>query len=110
MVSSQGEADMYYEHVMGRYTLVKNMLMNGDCAVYKQDDGEHFLYADCEGQWCVGDVAGSNLCFLYQPCDCDDHHPSPHKTFPWLYIVIRKKGIGLRMSPSESFLATEIDF
>ena len=81
---------MYYELLMGRYTLVRNMLINGDCAVYKQDDGEHYLYTNCEGQWCVGGVAGSGMCLLYQ--HCDDPHPSPHKTVPWLYSDLEEEG------------------
>jgi len=103
MVSSQCEAAMYYEYVMGRYTLVKNMVMNGDCAVYKQDEGDHFLYANCEGQWCVGEVAGSSMCVLFQPCDGDDLYPSPHKTVPWLYSDLEEMGwvedVTLRVFP-----------
>jgi hypothetical protein len=61
---------------MGRYTLVKNMVMFGGIPVYKQDVGDA-MYRDEGGSWCVGDVAGDTMCYLRKPTEMEVF-PSPH--------------------------------
>ena len=86
MVSSQGRAVKVHSYVMGRYTLVKNMVMFGGIPVYKQDVGDAYLYRDEGGSWCVGDVAGDTMCYLRQPTEMEVF-PSPHKTNAWIFKI-----------------------
>ena len=64
MVSSEGNAKEYQCCCMGRYILVRDIVMRkGDESryVYKKDDGKRsrFMYS-YDGYWIVGEVAGDD--------------------------------------------------
>ena len=64
MVSSEGNAKEYQCCYMGRYILVRDIVMRkGDESryVYKKDDGKRsrFMYS-YDGYWIVGEVAGDD--------------------------------------------------
>ena len=84
MVSSHGEAVMYQGNVMGRYTLVHNIVMHDNIPVYKHDEKDFYLYTIKSGDWCVGSVAGSTKTFLHQPSG-GSFPPSPPKTVTWKF-------------------------
>ena len=87
MVSSEGNAKVYQDHCLGRYTLVGNFVMRqGDeiTCVYKQEKGTRFLY-NCDGDWAVSHIAGSDNCYLYQHNGNDETYYSPSKINPWEY-------------------------
>jgi len=96
MISSDGKARESHNKTMGRYTLVKDICtmikMNGKevgrSFVYKHDEGNKYLYSNEKGEWCVGSVAGSNDCILYQPNPDNNavSNHSPSKTIPWKYF------------------------
>merc|ERR1719483_240275 len=77
MVSSGGEAAKKKSTTMGRYTLCWNIVMYDGLPVYKQDDGDNYLYINKSGNWCVGSVAGHTTCKIFQ---FSKNSPSPDKT------------------------------
>jgi len=87
MVTSKGKAREENGHCMGRYTLVRNIVMHHSgrkemTPVYKKDES-HFLYLNSGGQWCVGDTVGKLESQLVQTFDGFSLLPS--KTSPWNY-------------------------
>ena len=56
-ISSEGDAAKNQNICMGRYTLVKNIVMHDDSPVYKHDKQEMYLYR-CKSGWCVNTTAG----------------------------------------------------
>ena len=69
---------------MGKYTLMKSIVMHDWCPVYKHEVNNLYLYTNRDGLWCVSDTAGYDSCTLIQ--DSDHKHPSPVKTVPWEYM------------------------
>ena len=82
MVSSGGEAAKKKSTTMGRYPLCWNIVMYDSLPVYKQDDGDNYLYINKSGNWCVGSVAGHTTCKIFQ---FSKNSPSPDKTVLWQY-------------------------
>ena len=82
MISSEGEAAKQLSYTMGRYTLCRNIVTNEEHPVYKHEEGEVYLYTIKNGNWCVGPVAGNDVCYLLQK---SNNSPSPHKTIVWQY-------------------------
>ena len=83
MVSSQGKSGKLHPDKMGKYSLVRNIVMPKYCPVYKHDDKEFYLYK-LEGYWCISDIAGDDEYSFFQP---SDNSPSPVKTVPWHYFA-----------------------
>ena len=69
-VSSSGGAREEVEECMGRYTLDTYVVLShpalGLVPVYKQDDGDYYLYLSRKGYWSVNDVIGDDDCWLMQ--------------------------------------------
>merc|ERR1712179_645918 len=87
MVSSEGKAKEHQGRCLGRYTIIRNIVMRqGDSSIflYKQDEGDLYLY-NSEGDWAVGAVAGEFDCALCQYNGSDRIHYSPSKITPWKY-------------------------
>ena len=89
MVLSEGRAKEVQSESMGKYTLVRNMVMiqsgtDRRTCVYKKDEGERFLYMNSNGNWCVSDTLGEVVCKLVQS-DNNWSSLSPSKTLPWKY-------------------------
>ena len=88
MVTSNGRAWDEQGHCMGRYSLVRNIVMQSGeetTPVFKKDE-RHFLYLNYLGQWCVSNTVGSKCCDLYQGGkDGAGFRFLPSKTLPWSY-------------------------
>ena len=80
-ISSEGDAAKKQSICMGRYTLVKNIVMQDDSPVYKHDRQDMYLYRSKSG-WCVSGTAGYRKSHLSQLSNCS---LSPSKTLPWQY-------------------------
>ena len=89
MVTSEGKARDEHNSSMGRYSLVRDIVMmqsgNGiRTFVYKNDNGETFLYESSTRQWCVSPTVGESKCRLVQD-KSNGSSLSPSKTLPWKY-------------------------
>ena len=89
MVTSGRKAMEEHSSCMGRYTLVRDIVMvqrenSRRTFVYKNDKGEHFLYETCTGRWCVSRTVGELNCLLAQDKG-KGSSLSPSKTLPWKY-------------------------
>ena len=88
MVTTEGKAKEHQLSCMGRYTLVRDVLtrQDGECIhVYKKDEKTMYLY-NCDGDWCVGEIVGDEMCQLIQWNDDNERYEySPSKTKPWSY-------------------------
>ena len=82
MISSQGGAGKYHPRKMGRYTLMKTIVLSEYSPVYEHDDREVYLYKGDNGEWSVGEIVGDDRCFLSQS---SGDSPSPLKTVTWEY-------------------------
>ena len=88
MVSSDGGAKAHHSLCMGRYSIVRDIVMKQEgetTFVYKKDEGERSKYLyNSDGNWVVGNVAGDTRCSLGQT----NYGPkiySPSKTKKWRY-------------------------
>ena len=87
MVSSDGNAKAYHGCCMGKYSIVGNFVVRQgeeNTFVYKQEKGNMFLY-NCNGDWAVGPIAGSDMCMLIQHNGEDRTCYVPSKISPWEY-------------------------
>jgi len=89
MVTSNGRAREKCVGCMGRYTLVRNIVMmhsgREDRTPVYQKDERHFLYLGSEGEWCVSDTVGDDRVYLSQKKDGVGFSTLPSKTLPWRY-------------------------
>ena len=83
-VSSEGGASRAQGKCMGKYTLVRTIVMYQGIPVYKHDEEDIYLYRNETGDWCVGKTAGDNMYALMQPSKTS--LLSPSKTLPWEYF------------------------
>ena len=82
MISFQGWTSIAFSALMGRYTLVRNIVMYDLSPVYKQDEGDYFLFRSKNANWAVGLIAGDEKFSLRQDSGIVKP-PSPLKTLPW---------------------------
>ena len=82
MISSQGGAGKQQTEAMGRYTLMRTIVLSKCSPVYKHDEREVYLYKTDNVGWCVGVIVGDCRCSLTQP---SSDSSSPLKTVTWKY-------------------------
>ena len=90
MVTSDGNAKKSSGRCMGRYTLVRDIVIvhrnEERTPVFKKDEG-HFLYLNIFGKWCVSNTVGEKNCYLVQKkADGDGFSVLPSWTLPWKYF------------------------
>ena len=88
MITSDGKAKETHGDCMGRYKLVKDIVMihrkEERTPVFKKDK-DHILYLGSTGAWCVSNTVGEKGCFLFQKKEGVGFSVLPSKTLPWRY-------------------------
>merc|ERR1712179_826947 len=107
MVTSNGRAKENCMCCMGRYSLVKNIVMiyneiEETTPVYKKDE-RHFLYLSSAGVWAVSDTVGKRKGHLAQKVDRVGFSILPSKTLPWRYSGTDNDG-GARLKEDDNTL------
>ena len=95
MVTSDGKAKKSVGHCMGRYTLIKDIVMiyrKGERTPVFKNDKDHFLYLSSLGVWCVSKTVGEEICKLSQKRDGVGFSVLPSKTLPWKYASRKNDG------------------
>ena len=88
-ISSSGRAREEHESCMGRYTLYPKAVLSHAglerVPVYKQDDGDYYLFLGRKGSWYVDEIIGDDSCELKQSIKGGHPSPAPSKSLPWQY-------------------------